>query len=50
MLLVADTYQKVKQAYPDYIGKVGDLCADCVMLFRRLVNFDKVKEEECPQR
>lgn len=50
LLLVAATYEEVCKSIEQggfaYAGKVGDFCADCVLLFRRLFNFDKMKEEE----
>jgi len=45
MLVVASTYQEVKSEY-GYSGPVGDFCADCVKLFRRIFDFDPIREEE----
>jgi len=45
MLVIASTYQEVKSEY-GYSGPVGDFCADCVWLFRRIFDFDVIREEE----
>ncbi len=49
MLLVASTYHEVikpknKGGY-GYTGLVGDFMADCVRLFRRVFDFDPMREE-----
>lgn len=50
MLVVAATYEEVckseKEGGWGFIGPVGDFCAECVLLFRRLFDFDRMKEEE----
>lgn len=47
LLLVAATYEEVCKPESEggfgYTGKVGDFCADCVKLFRRLFDFDERK-------
>lgn len=45
MLVVASTWEEAKSRY-GYTGPVGDFCADCVKLFRRIFKFDKLREEE----
>jgi len=50
MLVVASTYQEVtkpkSQGGYGYTGPVGDFLADCVKLFRRIFDFDPIREEE----
>ena len=50
MLLVAATYSRVSKPKSeggmDYGGYVGDFCADCVRIFRRLFGFEYLREEE----
>lgn len=50
LLVVAATYEEVRRPSKDggiaYPGKVGDFCAECVKLYRRIFDFDRIKEEE----
>ena len=50
LLVVASTYDQVckptGQGGFGYEGKFGDFCADCVVIWRRIFGYDRMREED----